>query len=916
MPAFRPHLAHPLSPAPHFVGRHDELRLLHDVWRGGFRGVLALVGLGGAGKTAVAARFLGDLLADTPPRGLFVWSFYQEPDAGLFLREATHYFGGAAPGPAKGAGLLHLLRDALETGGPHLLVLDGLERVQRPDGAGYGQIEDVLLRGLLTRLAEGTGRAAALVTSRFPLADLEAYRAAGYRQVDVGGLSSEAAVALLRQRGVLGDDAALARLVGHYGAHALTLDHLGGLLGTFLGGDPSRAPEVPALTDPTADRQALRLARLLRAYEQHLPPEELALLCRLCLLRRSVTGDQVARLFLCSPAVHARTVREIPKEVLRHPEAEDWNRDFLEDMAEAARDIVERALCAAPVAGPEDVFREEVRQAAATVLERQGETIGVEVEELARLYARADLDVPTDRLPLAAADRAALRELIARYVELSRHPLLPHGEPAGGLEVAFKSLGWPKTQRLAGDDRSPADVFKAFVLVKARLRRLTYLHFLLRRVRELCRAYQRKWSLAGPLAPLGAAELGRTLNALVARHLVLREADGALSVHPAVRDHFGRLATDAERGEWHDLLREQMISLARRPGRDLPADARTLDLVEEAVHHALAVGRRDDAARLYEHGLGGLRHLGWKLGEFQRGVRVLRQFDPCPDRWALGWFLRSLGELDEAYAHTAVPYFRADVRLLQGRLPAVAAEGDVTRAAVAAFLTGDTRDLPPQVLGAAVPRVQVLTYLGEYDRAWRSVSLEQFYGDVGWDGERARCQLLLAELARRQGDVARCADYFVAATEWVLHAGSVEHLCLFHLVRSRVARTKSLGRAAQSVVTEGLHLARQCGLGLYLIELLCEQAEVCLARDDPKAADWAAAALERASAADCRFAWGEAEAGHLVGRALLARGERQEARRFLEAALELRERLGDPRAADTERLLRSEGGGKDYFPKV
>ena len=82
-----------------------------------------------------------------------------------------------------------------------------------------------------------------------------------------------------------------------YGAHALTLDHLGGLIGQFLGGDPRRAPEAPALAAPGGDRQALRLVRLLRAYEEHLPPIELALLCRLCLLRNSVGEAQLFRLF-------------------------------------------------------------------------------------------------------------------------------------------------------------------------------------------------------------------------------------------------------------------------------------------------------------------------------------------------------------------------------------------------------------------------------------------------------------------------------------------------------------------------------------------------------------------------------------------------------------------------------------------
>jgi hypothetical protein len=149
---------------------------------------MALVGLGGAGKTALAARFLAELCQPGNPyrpEGLFVWSFYQEPDAGYFLSEAYRYLtrGAADPAPAKGAGLLHLLREALAVGGPHPLVLDGLERVQRPEGdgrGGFGQVEDPLLRGLLTRLAEGVGKATALVTSRFPLTDLEPMRGRGY----------------------------------------------------------------------------------------------------------------------------------------------------------------------------------------------------------------------------------------------------------------------------------------------------------------------------------------------------------------------------------------------------------------------------------------------------------------------------------------------------------------------------------------------------------------------------------------------------------------------------------------------------------------------------------------------------------------------------------------------------------------
>src|SRR5207245_7323620 len=113
--------------------------------------------------------------------------------------------------------------------GPHLLVLDWLERVQRQgdvDSTSYGQIEDPLLKGLLTRIAEGNSRAAVLATSRFPLIDLHLFREHGYSHVDIGGLDHPAAITLLRSRGVFGADDALASSVGSCGAQALTPDHL------------------------------------------------------------------------------------------------------------------------------------------------------------------------------------------------------------------------------------------------------------------------------------------------------------------------------------------------------------------------------------------------------------------------------------------------------------------------------------------------------------------------------------------------------------------------------------------------------------------------------------------------------------------------------------------------------------------
>ena len=377
-------------------------------------GVVALVGLGGAGKTAIAARLVAELCRPeepSRPEGLFVWSFYQEPDAGYFLSEAYRYFarGQGDPAAAKGAGLLHLLREALSVGGPHLLVLDGLERVQRQesDGPGaFGQVEDPLLRGLLTRLAEGIGRATALVTSRFPLTDLEPMLGRGYRHRDVEGLDRPSALDLLRRHGVRGDDAALGeagRIVRGACADARSPGRADRPVPRWR---PVPRPEAPRLASPGQDRQALRLARLLDAYQSHLPPAELAMLGRLCLLRRSTPPAQIVRLFLCTPAVQLRTARDLESFIERIRLPDGLPREFAFALAESIRDAVIEAHQQAPIAGPEDAFVEAAYRAVEGLLEHHELTIEDDVEEIVRLYDREPTH-PTEAAPPTAGRSAA-----------------------------------------------------------------------------------------------------------------------------------------------------------------------------------------------------------------------------------------------------------------------------------------------------------------------------------------------------------------------------------------------------------------------------------------------------------------------------------------------------------------------------
>jgi hypothetical protein len=219
-----------------------------------------------------------------------------------------------------------------------------------------------------------------------------------------------------------------------------------------------------------------------------------------------------------------------------------------------------------------------------------------------------------------------------RCNELRIHPLLPFKDPPAPLGLAFLHAGYSMPARSVSEDLTADDVMRAFRRARQVLQRFAVKHLALRQVRELCRLYQEKWQAGGPLAMLDAATLRQALLGLVGRHLALREANGSVSVHPAVRDYFNQLTTASERGFWHHLIGEQLISLVRRPGLRLPTDQASLDMVEEAISHAVRSGQTDNAWKLYTQVLGGHRHLAWKLGEMARGLRIIRAFDRCPDR--------------------------------------------------------------------------------------------------------------------------------------------------------------------------------------------------------------------------------------------------------------------------------------------
>src|SRR6185436_8558461 len=172
-------------------------------------------------------------------------------------------------------GRLERLERGLRDGHPHLIVLDGLERVQEDAGAGRvrGELSDHTLKLLLRALAAGLGRARALVTSRFPLVDLQDWTNRGYRDTRLDDLSPEAAVAVLRGWGVGGDDEALRNAAGQVGYHALSVAVLASYLRSFASGRVEAVKDF-ALDGVTGDDpKAAKLARVLAYYAQRIPDE-------------------------------------------------------------------------------------------------------------------------------------------------------------------------------------------------------------------------------------------------------------------------------------------------------------------------------------------------------------------------------------------------------------------------------------------------------------------------------------------------------------------------------------------------------------------------------------------------------------------------------------------------------------------
>ncbi|MFO0928090.1 MAG: ATP-binding protein [Gemmataceae bacterium] len=165
-----PRVLHCTSEPLLFFGRRDELALLDRAVFDGGPSLIALVGPGGQGKTAIVQHWLHQ--AHPPLAGLFFWSFYRGKNVDQCLRELLAYAERLPTLPEVSGSwcvdrLLPLLRRERWA-----VVLDGAEVVQYEDGPWRGRFVHPDLGRLLEELASEPMPGAVILTTRFDVPTL------------------------------------------------------------------------------------------------------------------------------------------------------------------------------------------------------------------------------------------------------------------------------------------------------------------------------------------------------------------------------------------------------------------------------------------------------------------------------------------------------------------------------------------------------------------------------------------------------------------------------------------------------------------------------------------------------------------------------------------------------------------------
>ncbi|MHB1423803.1 MAG: hypothetical protein ACYC3I_11530 [Gemmataceae bacterium] len=465
-----PCIHHCTSEAYRFFGRSAELALLDAALRGGPDSVAALIGPGGQGKTAIVQHWLEARMAAADRLdGVFLWSFYRGKDADLCLRSLYAYAEGLRQPPDLSASYCvdHLL--------PRLrrerwaIVFDGTEVAQHDNGSWLGRFLHPEMGRLVEELASEPLPGVVVLTTRFSLPTLTSRRHA--RLISLSSLDAENARALLSSLGVRGESSLLEEVAALGGYHAKAVELLGTFLVRFHGGDARRHRDLPDLprVEGTSEEEH-RVARVLAAYQQTLPPETRDLIALATAFRDPPAETRLLE-YLASPPVQTllhETWRRTYPPLARRPS--DWLHQQIQQLIDLrllervggrgsalvidAHPLVRRAFDHALGAGGQ---RQSARTRAGFLRgrpdRRRPDTLEEAREEVEMFHAYADaglwseadsafvaLDNPKHRFLAPVLER----DLLLRYFpggDWEKPPLWPGFGRYRSLAICFEMLG-------------------------------------------------------------------------------------------------------------------------------------------------------------------------------------------------------------------------------------------------------------------------------------------------------------------------------------------------------------------------------------------------------------------------------------------------------------------------------------------
>ena len=297
---FPPSLHNQTPPEPNFVGRKEMLETITEWYTNPEVRIGALIGWGGVGKSAIVRNWYDNLDSNAiKPDGIFWWGFYRNAYLEQFLNALLRYVsqGRIEPETIKSTWeKTDRIKEYIHQGA-YLIILDGLEQMQKSEsGDEFGKMihrECTELLHYLADVPEADGLC--LITTRYPLKDLNEWHGRSYKNLSLIDLSIPDSLLMLRGRGVEGSDEEMTEVINRYKGHALSLTSLAGYLNRYYNGDINHAPEVEFIL---SDKERFKdVNKLLRKYAEKMSESERIFLNIFSLFRQEVTGNDFAGVF-------------------------------------------------------------------------------------------------------------------------------------------------------------------------------------------------------------------------------------------------------------------------------------------------------------------------------------------------------------------------------------------------------------------------------------------------------------------------------------------------------------------------------------------------------------------------------------------------------------------------------------------